>query len=64
MFFGDSADSTGLQVADACNYVMWRRLAEGIQDEFFDHLMTWHVLCAKPQPEWSLYRQLFLAHDE
>jgi hypothetical protein len=63
LFFGDSSGSVGLQVADVCNYVMWRRLAENIEDEFFAELMKGQVICAKPEPEWSAYRHLFRAHD-
>jgi hypothetical protein len=64
LFFGSSVCSVGLQVADACNYVMWRRLAENIEDDFFMELMKGQVICAKPQPEWSQFRQWFRAHDE
>lgn len=65
VFFGSSSDSIGLQIADACNWVMWRHLADNIEDKFFNQLMlSGLVKCAKPEPEWAEYRQLYRAHDE
>jgi hypothetical protein len=64
VFFGHSADSIGLQMADACNWVMWRRLVGEPEDDFFRELMRGPVICAKPEPEWSTYRHLFKSHED
>lgn len=66
MFFGDSKESFGIQVADACCYVLLRHLT-GFKDaqsvKFFD-LLKPHTICSKSEPEWSQYRRWFIAHDE
>jgi hypothetical protein len=62
MYFGSSADSIGLQVADLCNYFMFRYLKTGVADEFFE-LVRPHAICAKPQPEWGQYKAMARAHD-
>ena len=64
LFFGSSADSIGLQVADVCNWVMWRYLRDRVEDDFYKALMKGDVVCAKHEPEWSDYRHLFLTHDD
>jgi hypothetical protein len=66
VYFGDSAESVGIQLADLCCYFTRRRL-EGRKDE--DSLGFWRKFvgrtkCAKPEPEWTEYRRLFVAHDE
>jgi hypothetical protein len=66
VYFGDSAESLGIQLADLCCYFTRRRL-EGKKDE--ESLRFWRKFvgrakCAKPQPEWTEYRRLFVAHDE
>jgi hypothetical protein len=63
VFFGSSANSVGLQVADACNWAMWRRLSLNTEDGFYKDLLIGRVVCAKPEPEWSENRHLFRAHD-
>jgi Protein of unknown function (DUF3800) len=63
VLFGNSADSIGLQVADACNWVMWRHLSGDEAGNLYDELMNGVVICAKPEPEWTQYRHLFRAHD-
>lgn len=68
MYFGDSTESVGIQLADLCTYFMQRRLMrvnpnhrdEG--DDFYD-MFSKQVVCAKPEPEWSEYRELFVTHD-
>jgi hypothetical protein len=64
IFFGSSANSIALQVADACNWAMWRYLCDGVDDRFYQRLCSGTVICAKPEPEWSQLRHLFAAHDE
>jgi hypothetical protein len=63
LFFGSSADSIGLQVADVANWIMWRRLCDGIEDEFYEALMKGRVVCAKPEPEWTEFRHLYCTHE-
>jgi hypothetical protein len=68
MYFGDSRDSVGIQLADLCTYFMQRQLsktdisAKDESDEFFK-MFSGQVICAKPEPEWTQYRELFLCHD-
>jgi hypothetical protein len=63
MYFGDSRDSVGIQMADLCNYFMWRHLLKKKGGEKFYQLFSSQAQCAKPEPEWSTYRQLFWTHD-
>jgi hypothetical protein len=62
MYFGDSRDSVGLQMADICNYFMLRHLKNSSDSEFYD-LFSAQAICAKPEPEWSTNRGLFRIHD-
>jgi len=64
VFFGKSSDSVGLQIADVCNWVMWRKLDQGIEDNWYRILMAGRVICAKPEPEWSQLKHYLRAHDE
>jgi hypothetical protein len=63
VFFGNSANSIGLQIADVCNWVMWRHLSGDPAANFYERLMEGTVICAKPEPEWTQYRHLFRSHD-
>lgn len=63
LYFGDSRDSVGIQLADLCSYFMWRRLLKKeFPKEFYD-MFAPNAICAKPEPEWSTYSELFWAHD-
>jgi hypothetical protein len=62
VLFGNSADSIGLQMADACNWVMWKHLT-GEETLFFDDLKRGRIVCAQPEPEWTRYRHLFRSHE-
>lgn len=68
MFFGDSRDSVGIQLADLCTYFMQRHLlkrnsnAKDDGDEFYD-MFSAQTVCAKPEPEWSTHRELLLTHE-
>jgi hypothetical protein len=68
MFFGDSRDSVGIQLADLCAYFMQRQLlkrdadAKDDSDEFYSKFSS-QVICAKPEPEWTDYRELLLSHE-
>jgi len=63
MYFGDSRDSIGIQMADLCNYFMWRHLLKKNGTEEFYRLFQANAVCAKPEPEWSVYRDLFVTHE-
>jgi len=62
MYFGDSRDSVGIQMADLCNYFMCCHL-QGIKgiEEFYNMLEP-HTICAMPQPEWSQFRDFMVTH--
>ena len=68
MHFGDSRDSVGIQLADLCTYFMQRQLLKSDTsvkdegDEFFN-MFSGQVVCAKPEPEWTHHRELFLTHE-
>ena len=68
MYFGDSVNCIGIQLADLCTYFMQRHLLKRDKahkdagDEFFD-LVAPHAICAKPQPEWSDYLELLVSHE-
>ncbi len=62
MYFGDSVDSVGIQVADACNYVMLRYFRDKTVDEFYN-ILVGQLVCARPEPEWSNSHFVFHAHD-
>ena len=63
VFFGSSADCIGLQVADVCNWTMWKHLCGEDVSDFYDVLMSGRIVCAKPEPEWTQYRHLFRTHE-
>jgi hypothetical protein len=63
MYFSDSRDSVGIQIADLCNYFMWRRLVNKDGGEEFYDIFVDHAICAKPEPEWSTYHDLFRTHN-
>jgi len=69
MYFGDSVSCLGIQLADLCTYFMQRHLAKRDKthrdkaDEFFN-LIRPHAICAKPEPEWSQYREFLVSHDD
>jgi Protein of unknown function (DUF3800) len=68
MFFGDSRDSVGIQLADLCTYFMQRQLlkvdakAKDESDEFYK-MFAEQVICARPEPEWTQHRELLLSHE-
>ncbi len=64
LYFGDSRDSVGIQMAYLCSYFTCRRL-KGIPDsDGFYALFESCVRCAKAEPEWTNYRQIFRCYDE
>jgi hypothetical protein len=62
MFFGDSKDCLGIQMVDLCNYFVRRHLAGEPEPQNFYQMFSEQVICAQPQPEWSLYGALFRQH--
>jgi hypothetical protein len=62
MYFGDSKDSVGLQIADLCSYFMMRRLRREDDCEFYD-LIKPHAICADPEPDFSQFAQWLMRHD-
>lgn len=76
MFFANSTDSLGLQIADLCNYFVRGHL-EGIAEKdgvlrleglakknAFYELIAPRVICAKPSPEWQQHGHLFRNHED
>jgi hypothetical protein len=65
MYFGDSAYSAGLQLADICNHIMWGHLS-GTEDDpkLYEALLACRVFSARHEPEWSQSRHLLRAHDD
>jgi len=61
MYFGDSRDSVGIQIADLCSYFVARKLKMKLDatEEFYD-LFSGRVVCAKAEPEWTQFRGSFL----
>lgn len=64
MYFGDSADSVGLQMADVASWTM-RRYLLGLKTEqrMFDQLLK-VAICAGPDPEWTKHSYLFKCHGD
>jgi hypothetical protein len=62
MFFADSKDCLGIQMVDLCNYFVRRHLAGEPEPKDFYSMFSRQVICAKPEPEWSLYGKLFREH--
>ena len=58
MFFADSVDSVGIQIADLCTYFVQRRLEGREERQNFIDLFSDRVICAKPEPEWTQYGHL------
>jgi len=62
MFYADSKDCLGIQIVDLCNYFVRRHLAGEHEPKNFYEMFSEQVICAKPEPEWSLYGNLFRQH--
>jgi hypothetical protein len=60
MYFGDSRDSIGIQIADLCNYFVARKLKIRGESEKFYNIFSGRVVCSKAAPEWSQFRGSFL----
>lgn len=62
LFFADSKDCLGIQIADLCNYFVRRHLAGEKEPDEFYKVFADQIICAKPEPESSLYQNLFRSH--
>jgi len=62
MFFGDSKDCLGIQTVDLCNYFVRLHLTGEPESQNFYQIFSEQVICAKPDPEWPLYGDLFREH--
>jgi len=63
LYFGDSRDSVGIQMADLCNYFMSLHLQKIEGSEEFYEIFVGKTICAKPEPEWSEFRNFLVTHD-
>jgi hypothetical protein len=62
MFFADSKDCAGIQIVDLCNYFVKRHLAGESDPQNFYQMFSEQVICAKPEPEWTHYGELYRQH--
>jgi Protein of unknown function (DUF3800) len=62
MFFADSSDCLGIQIADLCAYFVRRHLLGDSETEDYYQRFSNHIICAKPEPEAKLYKHLFCSH--
>ena len=53
IYFGDSRDSLGIQVADLCNYFLKRKLEGKNNNDQFYKFYARNLICSKAEPEWS-----------
>jgi Protein of unknown function (DUF3800) len=63
MYFGDSADSIGIQMADLCNYLIHQKIKQRVAIEPFFETIEKNVVCSKVEPEWSQYKGIFVEHE-
>lgn len=62
MYFGDSKDSVGIQIADVCNYFMMRKLRGEDDGEFYEAIKP-SAICAQVEPEYSQCAHFLKQHD-
>jgi hypothetical protein len=64
MYFGDSRDSVGLQMADLFAYFVAAHLAGKLDEngERFYNQIKDRLICAKPAPEWDRMSYLLMDH--
>jgi len=63
LYFGTSRDSVGIQMADLCNLFMLRQLLGKTDSKEFYEMIADQAICARPEPEWTMYRDLLRAHE-
>lgn len=61
LYFGDSRDSIGIQMADLCAFVIQRSIRCQDVPELFDEISE-STTCAKVDPEWSQNPNLFVEY--
>jgi hypothetical protein len=62
MYFGDSKDSLGIQIADLCSYFLLRKLNGKPDDHDFYGLYSKQVVCAQVEPEWTSLKGIWKEH--
>jgi hypothetical protein len=62
LYFGDSKESVGLQIADLCNYFMLRHLCGPDDEEGFYRMFGDQAICAKAEPEFTTLKSLAKIH--
>ncbi len=63
MYFGDSRDSIGIQMADVCNYFMLQHLLKREGCREFYEMFEQQAICARPEPEWTNFGGVLVAHN-
>jgi len=63
MFFADSTDCLGIQIADLCAYFVRLHLMGDVESRLFYKIFAKQIICARPVPEASLYQHLFRCHE-
>jgi hypothetical protein len=63
LYFGDSKESVGLQMADLCNYFVWRHLCGKEDDQGFYKMFAEQIICAKAEPEWAAIKDMARCAD-
>jgi hypothetical protein len=59
MFFSDSKDSVGIQMADLCNYFLKRHLSGEVEPQNFYQMFAEQIICATPERAWRDLGALF-----
>jgi hypothetical protein len=63
MFFADSTDCLGIQIADLCNFFVRLRLEGKEEPQHFYDMIARQVICARTEPEWGQYKHLLRNHE-
>ena len=63
MFFADSTDCLGIQIADLCAYFVRLHLTGDVESQHFYNIFSKQIICAQPEPEASMYKHLFRCHE-
>ena len=62
MFFADSTDCLGIQIADLCNFVVRLSIEGKDEPQNFYEMISRQVICVQSEPEWSQYNHLLRNH--
>jgi hypothetical protein len=63
MYFGDSRDSIGIQMADVRAYFLLRCLNKKSDPEDFFRLYEKQAICSKVEPEWFQLKEVLVEHE-